>query len=215
MSIADPLGRAYAVHPSNLAPAAVQRLLGSGLDERIIVQRSRGIDVLRGRDDVVVTREHHRNTGRRMTNQSFKPGQFVLEFGAGLRVSIGKIDGRDQNSLNSRLDIAGLLILKIARQTRPGQHRGLISGEDSQPVPRALTFPHSFISRRSDGLYRKRSLLGLELLQADHVWSFLFQSGQKIIQPFVDVIYVERGNFHDASPAAIILFLSYAQNCPY
>lgn len=104
------------------------------LDERIIVQRSRGIDVLRGRYHVVVTREHHRNIGRdeprRMTNQAFKPGQFVLEFRAGLRVSIRKVNRRDQNSLNSSLDIAGLLILRIARQIRSGEHRSLVSSKD-------------------------------------------------------------------------------------
>ena len=51
-----------------------------------------------------------------MGNEAFKPGQFVIEFGSRLRIPIGEVDRSDQNSLNSRFDVASLVIFRISRQ---------------------------------------------------------------------------------------------------
>ena len=56
-----------------------------------------------------------------MTNETLEPGEFVLESWPRLRVSIGQVDRRDQNTLHRGLDVAALGILPIARQLVSGQ----------------------------------------------------------------------------------------------
>jgi hypothetical protein len=42
----------------------------------------------------------------------------------------------------------------------------------------------------------KRSVLGLEFLEADDVWLSFGEPSQKVLQPFIDVVDVEGGDFH-------------------
>ena len=51
-----------------------------------------------------------------MTNETLEPGEFVVESWPRLRISIGQVDRRDQNTFHRGLDVAALGILPIARQ---------------------------------------------------------------------------------------------------
>ena len=104
-----------------------------------------------------------------MGNEAFKPGQFVIEFGPRLRVPIGKVDRSDQDSLNSRFDIASLVILRISRQARARQYGSVVSRKNRYAVPGPLSLPNCFVPRSPKGFLGKLSLLCLELLETHHV----------------------------------------------
>jgi hypothetical protein len=71
--------------------------------------------------------------------------------------------------MNSRLDVAGLVILRIARQVCTSQHRGVVSRENGHPVPGTLPLPDCFVPETAEGMHRKRFRLRLELLETDHI----------------------------------------------
>jgi hypothetical protein len=89
------------------------------LNEGVVVQRS-GWDVLGSSYDVVIAGQHDRNTFRQkfggMGDEALEPRQLVIELWPGLRIAIGEIKGRDQDSVHRYLDVPSLEILGIARQ---------------------------------------------------------------------------------------------------
>src|SRR3984885_11453660 len=104
-----------------------------------------------------------------MGNKALKPGQLVVEFRSRLRIPVGEVDGRDQDSLNRRFDVAGLMIFRISRQACAGQYGNLVSRENGHTVPGALALPDCFVTESPKGIHGKGSLLRLELLETHHV----------------------------------------------
>ena len=104
-----------------------------------------------------------------MGNEAFKPGQLIVEFRSGLRIPIGEVDGSNQNSVNSRFDVARLVILRISRQAYTGQHGIVVSRESGYAVPGPLPLPDRFVPGSPKGIRGKLSLLRLELLETNHV----------------------------------------------
>src|SRR5437016_11386936 len=104
-----------------------------------------------------------------MGNEALKPCQLVIEFWSRLRIPIWEVDGSDQKSVNSGLDVAGLAIFTISRQVCTGQHRSAVSRENGHPVPGTLPLPDCFVPEISEGMRGKRSRFSLELLETNHV----------------------------------------------
>src|SRR5580704_259958 len=109
------------------------------LNQCVVIERSRWIDVPHSRYDVVIAGKDDRHTGlhefRAVVDQTFEPGQFVIELRTGLRISVGQVDGSDQHTIYRRLDIACLAILRIPRQAGSRQHRIALPREDRYTVP--------------------------------------------------------------------------------
>ena len=112
-----------------------------------------------------------------MENKALKPGQLVVEFRSRLGIAVGQINGSDQNSPYSGLDVAGLVVLRISGQTGAGKHRSVMSREDSYPIPGALTLPDRFVPKSLKSICGKGPLLRLQFLKANHVWLSLCQPG--------------------------------------
>jgi hypothetical protein len=104
-----------------------------------------------------------------MGNEALKPGQLVIEFRSRLRIPIGEVDGTDQDSLDRRFNVAGLMILRISRQACASQHGNVVSRENGHAVPGALALPDCFVTESPKGIHGKRLLLCLELLETHHV----------------------------------------------
>src|SRR3984957_12518967 len=163
--------------PHRVSPALSQQtrkgLAAFGLDQRVVIQRSSRIDVLRCRHDIVITGQHHGGTARHefggMGNEALEPGQLVVELRSRLRIPVGEVDRSDQDSLNSRFDVAGLVICRITRQACAGQHGSVVSCENGHAVPGTLPLPDCFVPESSKGIHGKGSMLRLELLETHHV----------------------------------------------
>jgi hypothetical protein len=56
--------------------------------------------------------------------------------------------------------------------------------------------PHSFISQTLKGTNWERSLLRLEFLKTNDIRLTFRQPCQKVLQPFIDIVDVEGGDFH-------------------
>src|SRR5258707_15455243 len=104
-----------------------------------------------------------------MGNEARNPGQLVVGFWSRLRIPVWEVDRSDQESMDRRLDIAGLAIFSIARQVCAGQHRSVIARENGHPVPGTLPLPDCFVPESSKGIHGKRSRFRLELLETNHV----------------------------------------------
>ena len=104
-----------------------------------------------------------------MGNKALKPGQLVVEFRSRLRIPVGEVDGSDQDSPNSRFDVAGLVIFRVSRQACTGQHGSVVSRKNGHAVPGTLPLPDCFVPESSKGIHGKGVLLRLELLETNHV----------------------------------------------
>src|SRR5437879_9842631 len=104
-----------------------------------------------------------------MGNEALKPGQLVVEFRPRLRIPVGEVDGSYQDSLNSRFDVAGLVIFRISRQACAGQNWSVVSGENGYAVPGTLPLPDRFIPEISKGIDGKGPVFCLKLLEPNHV----------------------------------------------
>src|ERR1051326_4619230 len=60
-----------------------------------------------------------------------------------------------------------------------------------------LAVPDGFVPKASKGTHGKSCLLGLELLETNHVRLSFGQPSQKVIKPLVNVVDVEAGDFHE------------------
>jgi hypothetical protein len=58
---------------------------------------------------------------------------------------------------------------RISRQICAGQHGNVVSRENGHSIPGALPLPDRFVPESSQGLHGKSLLLGLELLETNHV----------------------------------------------
>ena len=71
-------------------------------------------------DHIVIAGQYDGHTGGDefggVCDETFEPGQLVIELRTGLRIAVRKVDGSDQDSIYSRLDVARLAVLRITRQ---------------------------------------------------------------------------------------------------
>jgi hypothetical protein len=173
----------------------------------------RGIAVLRCRHDVVVTGQHYGCAARHefggVGNEALKPGQLVIEFRSRLRIPIGKVDGSDQDSPNRRFNVASLMIFRISRQTCASQHGNVVSRENGHTVPGTLSLPDRFVPESSKGIHGKGFLLCFELLETHHVRFSFGQPSHEVVEPLVDVVNVEGGDFHRSFSVFVL------SGCPY
>jgi hypothetical protein len=60
-------------------------------------------------------------------------------------------------------------------------------------------------------MHRKRLLLSFEFLEGNHVWFGFGEPSEEVLDPFVNVVYVEGGDFHGLASGATVqpLFQSY------
>ena len=101
--------------------------------------------------------------------EALKPSQLVGEFRPRLRISVGEVDGREQDSLNSCLNIAGLVVLRIPWQACASQHGSVVSRKNGYTISGTLPLPDCFVPESSKGIHGKGFLLRLEFLETNHV----------------------------------------------
>jgi hypothetical protein len=181
-----------------LRQEASKRLTTLGLNQCVLIERSRWVDILPGRDDIVVAGQHDGHAGFHeflaVSGEALEPGQFVIELRTGLRVSVGEVDGGDQDPVDRRLDIASLTIIGIPWQAGSCQHRVTIPREDGDAVPGALAKPDSALAEVAQGACREGSLLYFEFLEAKYIGARLFKPRGEIVQTFADVVDVKSGD---------------------
>ena len=158
-----------------------------------------------GRRDVVVAGEHDRRAGLSQRSgveaQPLEPGELVVEFRAGLRVAVGRIDAGDEDAVDGGLDVAGLDVGSVAGQGGAGEDRLDTAREDGDAVPGALALPDGMVAGTGEVGCREALLVGLQLLQAGDVGLTLAEPFEKVRQPAVDVVDVEGGDDHGLSLA--------------
>ena len=88
------------------------------LHQGIVIPGCRGIDVDLGRSHVVVAGQDDRHVFAqqlaRMRLQAPEPRQLVVEFGPRLRIAVGQVDAADEDAADGGLDVARLIVLRIA-----------------------------------------------------------------------------------------------------
>jgi hypothetical protein len=102
-------------------------------------------------------------------NEALKPGQLVIEFRSSLRIPVGEVEGSDQDSLNSRFNVASLMIFRISRQACAGQRLNVVSRENGHALPGTFPLPDPFMPESPKGIHGKGFLLCRELLETHHV----------------------------------------------
>lgn len=58
-----------------------------------------------------------------MSGEPLEPRQFVIEFRAGLRISVGQINATDKDAVDRRFNITTLRVGRVPGQNRPGYDR--------------------------------------------------------------------------------------------
>jgi hypothetical protein len=93
----------------------------------------------------------------------------VVEFRTGLRVAVRRVEGRDQHAAHRGFDVAALRVGRFARQLGARDDRRRAVGENRDPVPTLLTFPHRLVTGPADCIGGELGVRGLQLLQADDI----------------------------------------------
>ena len=194
-------------------PALRQQALIGGaalrLQQRVVVIGLGLIDVLLGRYDVVVAREHDRDAGLvergGVADQPLEPGELEIEFRPGLRVAVRRIERGDQHAVDGRFDVAALGVVRIARQFRAGDDRHHAARQDRDAIPGPLAAPDRLVAGLAQGVRRKLPVGRLELLEAADVGLGCAQPGNEVRQAAPDIVDVEARD-----PHAVLLPLSTA-----
>jgi hypothetical protein len=132
-----------------------------------------------------------------MDIKPLKPSQLVVEFRSRLRITVRQVNRSNQNSLNSGLNVAGLVVLRISRQARAGKHWSVISRENSYTIPRTLSLPDCFVLNRSKSVCGKGPLLRLQFLKANHIRLGFGQPGHDIVDTLIYIVNVKGRDFHE------------------
>ena len=194
---------------NRVGPAMLEQACECGaalrLHQRVLVVGFGGIDIALGRHDVVIADQNDRHAfclqRRRMRDQPVEPCELVVEFRAGLRVTVRSIEASDENAVDRSLDVAALVILRIAGQRVARQHGLHAAREDRHPIPRFLATPNRLVTGPAHGISGKIRVGALELLQAHDVRPRGAQPGGEVRQPLVDVVDVEGRDLHAGSCA--------------
>ena len=136
-----------------------------------------------------------------MRSQPLEPCELVVEFRAGLRIAVRQIDAGDDDAVDGGFDIARLVVVAIAGQLGPDQHRFGLARQDGDAVPGLLAAPDRAVAGLVDGAERKVLVGRLQLLQANDVGLCLLQPSQQVRQPPIDIVDVERGDLHTPARA--------------
>src|SRR5215211_3664174 len=131
-----------------------------------------------------------------MLCQSLEPVKLVDEFRPRLRISVGRIQAADQDSVHGCFEVAGLRVGGIAGQFRPRDDRLAVPAENGNPVPGLLAPPYRVVAGIANGFERKLSVGRFQLLQADDIGLGLAQPVQQIGEPLPDIVDVEAGDLH-------------------
>ena len=176
---------------------------GCWLDQRVLRPGLRGIDVdLRGSDIEVASQDDRVCLPQQrcgMCRQTLEPSHLVVEPRTRLRIAVGQVEAADQDSVHRSLDVARLLILRIAGQRMAGQHRLATLPQDRHAVPCPLTHPDGFIACLAQRCPREAAMLRLQLLQAHDIRFRLVQPGDQVVEASIDVVDVECRDLHRGS----------------
>ena len=180
-----------------------QRLEGGAalrLDQRVLVPGFCRIDIELGRRDVVVAGQHHGDVLLQelagMRPQPPEPVELVIEFRPGLRIAVRQIDAGDDDAVDGGLDVARLVILAVAGQGRPGQHRLGVPRQDGDAVPGLLPAPHRAVAGFLDRGSREIGVGRFQFLQGNDIGPGGAQPLHEVRQTPVDVVDVEGCDLH-------------------
>jgi hypothetical protein len=120
--------------------------------------------------------------------QALHPGELVVELGAGLRIAVGQVETADQDAVHRRLDIAGLLIARVAGQRAAGLDRPAAAGEQCDAMPARHPDPDRAVAGSLDRGLGELLLRGLQFLQAGDVRLRLLQPFEQAGQAAVDAV---------------------------
>jgi hypothetical protein len=131
-----------------------------------------------------------------MSRETIQPSELVGEFRTRLRISVWCIKRRYDNTFYCRFDLTTFCVAEIAGQRSSRQNRRCPTREDGDAIPSLLAPPDGFVTRPAYCVRWKLRIRRLELLEADHVRFSDTKPMQKICEALIDVVDVERGNFH-------------------
>ena len=171
------------------------------LQQRIIDEGARRINVEVGRHDIVVAGQHRRDVfvqqRRSMVEKTVEPVELVGKFRPRLWVAVRHVERGDHDAADGCLDVAALRILLIAGQRGADQHRLGVARQNGDAVPATLAAPHGAVASLAQRIDREGRVGGFQLLQAHHVRPLGGQPRQQIAEPLVDVVDIEGGDLHD------------------
>ena len=102
-----------------------------------------------------------------MLFQPPKPGKFVIEPWARLRIAVREIETADEYALYGCFDVTGLLVGGIAGKRCAGQNGFAVSRQDRDAVPGLFSAPNCRIASLLDRGDRKVAFRTLQFLQAN------------------------------------------------
>src|SRR3984885_631917 len=133
--------RANGVGPA-LREKALIRSAALRLQQGVAIPGLSGVDVEICRYDIVVARQHDRGAAHvkigRVRRQTLQPSELVIELGAGLRVSVRRIDRGDKHTIDCRFEVAGFPVVRVAWQLETSRYRRP-PRQDRHAVPALLT----------------------------------------------------------------------------
>ena len=136
-----------------------------GSEEGVIHPFFRFVDVFFGRHDIVVAGEDHGFAGCEelgcVDGQPLEPIHFVVEFGAGGRVTIWQVKTADDDTIDLSLYITAVTIFRVTREHSADLLWLSAAGEDGDAVPTLLAMPDGVIACVCDGLFGEFFLGGL------------------------------------------------------
>ena len=74
------------------------------------------------------------------------PFDAIVELRPRLRIAVRSVDRSNDETIDSSLNVARLLVARIARKFLPGQHGLLSAGKDGNAVPRFLPLPQGTLA---------------------------------------------------------------------
>jgi hypothetical protein len=161
------------------------------------------IDIDRGRRDVEVSGQDHREPGFEefagVRGETLEPFEFVVEFRPGLRIAIGQINAADHDTADRCFDVTRLRVSGVAGQGGLRHNRFTVARQDGDAVPGLLAAPDRVVASLAQRRHREVGIGTFELLQAHDVRPGFLQPSQQVGQPAIDVVDIEGGNFHDKS----------------
>ena len=111
--------------------------------------------------------ESHQPGGARP--QALEPAQLVVEFRAGRRVAVRKVEAGHRHAVDVGFEISAVQVLRIAGQAAARLHGHHAAPQDGDAVPALLAVPNRAIARIGERSLRKSLLRGLQLLKTDGV----------------------------------------------
>src|SRR5215469_14626705 len=129
-----------------------------------------------------------------MRDQPLEPTKPEAEFLTFYGVAVRHVHAADEETVDRRLDIAGVHVVLVAGERAPGLDQVFAAREDRDAIPAFLALPDRFVACGAHCALRKR--LRFQLLQADHIGRGLVEPAEKNWEPAVDAIDVEGRDPH-------------------